>query len=45
MSSSNIEINIFRDDGFNILLNVRDVAANMEHLNNLHPNITFDIRH
>ena len=41
-----LKFSIYRDDGFDILRNgARDIRAYEEHLNNLHPNIRFEIRH
>ena len=41
-----LKFTIYRDDAFDILLNgSRDIEAYEDHLNNLHPNITFDVRH
>ena len=37
---------IYRDDGFDLLLHgERDIQEYTDHLNSLHPNIRFDIRH
>ena len=37
---------IYRDDGFDVIINgARDIQEYKEHMNNLHPNIQFDIRH
>ena len=41
-----LKFSIYRDDGFDIVRNgPRDMDAYKEHLNNLHPNLTFDVRH
>ena len=41
-----LQFSIYSDDGFDILINgSEDVQEYEEHLNNLHPNIKFDIRH
>ena len=41
-----LKFSIYRDDGLDIIINgARDIDAFKEHMNNLHPNIQFDIRH
>ena len=42
----NLKFSIYRDDGFDLLLHgKRDIQEYKDHLNSLHPNIKFDIRH
>ena len=40
-----VHFSIYRDDGLDILVNGEmDLQQYKDHLNNLHPNLTFDIR-
>ena len=41
-----MKFSIYRDDGLDIIINgAQDIDAFKEHMNNLHPNIQFDIQH